>query len=178
MVKGYAAITKVMKPRVRPAWLCRMCVRLCLFRRNYAEAKTYSRRRRSLKGHFMKLAIFALSVLSMGFFLMNQTGCATETPGATDTLGIYSTTVRSSPEKVTAAAQKAAGDLNLTDIDSHNSTIDGQVTAKTAQGDVVTINIKQAGDSVSTVTIHVGTTGDEAVSKQLVDRINSHLSWL
>ena len=56
--------------------------------------------------------------------------------------------------------------------------MDGQVTAKTAQGDTVTINIAQAGENVSTVTIHIGTTGDEAVSKQLVDRINSHLSWL
>ncbi len=126
----------------------------------------------------MKLAIFAFSILSVGFFLLSQTGCATETPGATDTLGVYSTSVKGSPEKVTTAAQKAAGDLKLTDIDAHNSTVDGQVTAKTAQGDTVTINIKQAGESVSTVTIHVGTTGDEALSKELVDKINSHLSWL
>jgi len=28
------------------------------------------------------------------------------------------------------------------------------------------------------VTIHVGDTGNEALSKQLIDRINSHLSWL
>jgi hypothetical protein len=126
----------------------------------------------------MKLATLAFSVLSVGFFLVNMTGCATETPGATDTLGVYSTSVKGAPDKVTTAAKKAAGDLNLTDIDSHNSTVDGQVTAKTAQGDTVTINIAQAGENVSTVTIHIGTTGDEAVSKQLVDRINSHLSWL
>ena len=47
-----------------------------------------------------------------------------------------------------------------------------------AQGDVVTIDIAQAGDNVSKVTIRVGTTGDEAVSKQLVDKIKSHMSWL
>jgi len=126
----------------------------------------------------MKLATLAFSVLSVGFCLGPLTGCATETPGATDTLGVYSTSVKGAPDKVTSAARKAAGDLNLTDIDGHNSTVDGQVTAKTAQGDTVTINIAQAGENVSTVTIHIGTTGDEAVSKQLVDRINSHLSWL
>jgi hypothetical protein len=126
----------------------------------------------------MKLAISALGILSLGLFLVNLTGCGTETPGATDTMGIYSTDVKGSPDKVTTAAQKAAGDLKLTDIDAHSSTVDGQVTAKTAQGDTVTMNIKQAGENVSTVTIHVGATGDEALSKQLVDKINGHLGWL
>jgi hypothetical protein len=41
----------------------------------------------------------------------------------------------------------------------------------------VTIQVAQAGDNVSKVTIQVGATGDEAVSKQLADRIKSHLSW-
>jgi hypothetical protein len=52
------------------------------------------------------------------------------------------------------------------------------VTANTAQGTSVTIDIKEAGDNVSKVTIHVGATGDDAVSQQLVDRIKAHLSWL
>jgi hypothetical protein len=56
--------------------------------------------------------------------------------------------------------------------------MDGKVTAKDAQGDDVEIDIEQAGDNVSKVTIHIGATGDQAVSKQLIDRINSHLSWL
>jgi len=42
----------------------------------------------------------------------------------------------------------------------------------------VTIDIEQAGESVSKVTIHVGATGDEALSKQLIDGIKNHLSWL
>lgn len=126
----------------------------------------------------MKLAFFALSVLSVGFFLVNLTGCQTDTPGATNTLGSYSTMIDGSPDKVTAAAQKAADDLKLTDIVGNGTTVDGKVTAKTAQGDVVTIDIEQAGQNVSKVTIRVGATGDDAVSKQLVDRIKSHLSWL
>jgi len=126
----------------------------------------------------MKLAIIALSVLSAGVLLPNLTACSTESPGATQTLGVYSTNVDSSPDKVTTAAQKAADDLKLTDIVGNGTKVDGKVTAKDAQGDVVTIDIEQAGDSVSKVTIHVGTTGDEALSKQLIDRIKSHLSWL
>jgi hypothetical protein len=126
----------------------------------------------------MRSAFLALSLLSGGFLLANLTGCQTESPGATQTLGAYSTMVDSSPDKVTAAAQKAAADLNLSNIAGNGTKVDGKVTATNAQGDAVTIDIEQAGDNVSKVTIHVGVAGDEAVSKQLIDRINSHLSWL
>jgi hypothetical protein len=126
----------------------------------------------------MKLIIFLMSILSAGLFLGNLTACSTESPGATDNLGVYSTMVNSSPDKVTAAAQKAADDLKLTNVVGNGTQVDGKVTAKNAAGDDVTIDIAQAGENVSKVTIHIGLTGDEAVSKQLVDRINSHLSWL
>lgn len=126
----------------------------------------------------MKLAMLAMSVLCVSFFLMNMTGCSTESPGATDTLGSYSTMIDGPPDKVTVAAEKAAGDLKLTEIVANGTKVDGKVVAKNAQSDTITINIEQAGDNVSKVTIHVGATGDQAVSKQLVDRIKSHLSWL
>lgn len=126
----------------------------------------------------MKKAIIAISLLTGGFGLAGLTACETETPGATETLGAYSTNVNAGPEKVTAAAQKAAADLNLSEIVANGTSIDGKVTAKDAQGDVITIDIEQSGDNVSKVTIHVGATGDEAVSKQLMDKIKSHLSWL
>jgi len=112
--------------------------------------------------------------------LLLNFGCSTETetPGAKDTLGSYSTMIDSSPDKVTAAAQKAAADLSLLDINAAGTLVDGKVSARTAHGDDVSIDIEQAGENVSNVTIRVGVTGDEAVSKQLMDRIKSHLSWL
>ena len=125
----------------------------------------------------MKSAYLAIGVLSVGFLLANLAGCQTDTPGATNTLGSYSTMISGPPDKVTSAAQKAAADLNLTDIVGNGTKIDGKVTAKNAQGDVVTIDIEQAGEGVSKVTIRVGATGDDAISKQLVDRIKRHLSW-
>ena len=115
-----------------------------------------------------------MSMLSLSFLAACQTG----TPGATETLGVYSTMVSSSPDKVTTAARKAVDDLKLTDVMSNGTTMDGKVTAKNAQGEVVTIDIAQAGENVSKVTIHIGATGDEAVSKQLIDKINGHLTWL
>ncbi len=125
----------------------------------------------------MKYAFAIICALGASVMLMTLNGCSTSEPGAKDTLGTYSTNVAASPDKVTTAAAKAAEDLKLSDINSSGTKVDGKVTARTAQGDQVAIDIEQAGDNVSKVSIRVGTTGDEAVSKQLVDRIKSHLGW-
>jgi len=125
----------------------------------------------------MKLAYLGISVLGAGFFLGNLAGCQTDSVGATNTLGAYSIMIDGSPDKVTTAAEKADADLSLSDIQGNGTLIDGKVTAKNAHGDDVTIDIEQSGQNVSKVTIRVGVTGDDAVSKQLVDRIKSHLSW-
>ena len=126
----------------------------------------------------MRASYFALGLFSLGTVILWLGGCSTTEPGATDTLGSYSTNVDGAPDKVTAAAAKACEDLKLTSIASNGTAVDGKVTAKTAAGDDVSITISQAGDKISKVTIRVGATGDEAVSKQLVDRINSHMSWI
>jgi hypothetical protein len=126
----------------------------------------------------MKIAALILSILSLGAVISIQAGCSSDEPGATNTLGSYTTNFDSTPDKVTTAASKACEDLKLSDINSSGSKVDGKVTAKTSEGTEVTIDIAQAGDNVSKVTIRVGATGDDAVSKQLADRIKSHLSWL
>jgi phage-related protein len=125
----------------------------------------------------MKFALLTLGLLSMSAFLFTATGCSTDQVGTTDTVGTYSTHVDATPDKATTAAGKACEDLKLNNINSNGTKVDGKVTATTAQGQDVTINIEQAGENVSKVSIRVGATGDEAVSKQLVDRLRSHLSW-
>ncbi len=123
----------------------------------------------------MKTAYLAVSIISLGFFLATIGGCQTDSPGVKNTLGTYSAMVDASPDKVTKAATASVKDMKLMDIVSDGTKIDGKVTAKTAQNDVVTINVEQAGENVSKVTIRVGATGDEAVSKQILDRIKKNL---
>src|ERR1700733_8943332 len=119
----------------------------------------------------MKAANFALSVLSLGFLLATIGGCQTDSPGVKDTLGSYSALVNASPDRVTNAAAASLKDMKLLNITSDSTKIDGKVTATTAQNDPVTINVEQAGDNISKVSIRVGSTGDEVVSKQILDRI-------
>jgi hypothetical protein len=126
----------------------------------------------------MKAATIIMALFGLDVFMIHA-GCATDEPGASNTLGFYTKNINARPDKVTTAAYKACEDLKLSNIHSGSggSTVDGEVTANTAQGTNVTIDIKQAGDKLSKVTIRVGATGDNAVSEQLVDRIKSHLSW-
>jgi uncharacterized protein DUF3568 len=123
----------------------------------------------------MKSFMFLGVVFVAAVYYLTLSGCSTSQPGTTDTLGTYSTSVAATPDKVTEAANKACGDLNLLDVNSTGTSVDGKVTARTAQGQDIDIEIAQAGDGVSKVSIRVGATGDESISKQLVDRINDHL---
>jgi uncharacterized protein DUF3568 len=126
----------------------------------------------------MKYALYTVVLAIAGAVFLTFSGCSTDQPGATDTLGSYSTNVAATPDKVTTAASKACSDLNLQNINSNGTSVDGKVTANTADGTAVVIDIAQSGDNVSKVTIRVGTTGDQSISQQLVDRIKSHLSLL
>jgi hypothetical protein len=123
----------------------------------------------------MKTTHLAISVLGLGFFLATINGCQTGSPGISNELGTYSQMMNGSPDKVTQAAKASVKDMKLMDVTSNGTKIDGKVTARNAQNDVVTINIDQAGDNVSKVTVRVGTTGDEVVSKQILDRIKKNL---
>jgi hypothetical protein len=125
----------------------------------------------------MKVTHLGIVILSLGFFLVTLGGCQTDSPGVTYTLGNYTAMVNASPDKVTNAAKKSLEQMKLTDISGAGTKIDGKVTAMTAQAEHVTINIEQAGENVSKVSIRVGATGDEAVSKQILDKIKDNLHW-
>src|SRR5271170_8053448 len=106
----------------------------------------------------MRTAYVLALAIGLGSMSCLSTGCQTSQPGATYTLGAYTAMVDASPDKVTTAAAKAADDLKLVNVNSSGTKIDGQVTARTAQDQPVTISIDQAGDNVSKVTIRVGDT--------------------
>jgi hypothetical protein len=105
------------------------------------------------------------------------TACSTDQPGAQYAINTYTTNIDSSPDKVTTAAQKACADLQLSGISGSGTKVDGTVTAYTAQGTEVNIKITQSGDNVSKMAVTVGTTGDQSLSAQLVERTKKHLSW-
>jgi hypothetical protein len=123
----------------------------------------------------MKLASIGLTLLVGAGALVLMSGCGTDTPGVTNTLGSFSTVINGPPDKVTEAAVRAANDLRLGSVTSQESKVDGTVTARTAQNDAVNITVEQAGENVSKVSIKVGGMGDEGISTQLFDHIRTNL---
>ena len=122
----------------------------------------------------MKFALLALALMCSGL-LLSLAGCSTDQPGTTNTLGTYTSSVGATPDKVTSAAKASLDDLKMQGTVMSGTKVDGVVTGRTAQGDDIKIDIVQDGDNVSKVTIRVGTTGDDAISKQILDGIKKHL---
>lgn len=120
--------------------------------------------------------------MAVGALLL--TGCGTwhglgkdiaRTGDAISGEGKYTMTVHATPDKATAAARRAVKQLNMTNINSSDDRSEGKVTAKTARGDGVRIEIEQSGDTHSKVTIHTRGGDADSVSKQIQDKINRNL---
>ncbi len=122
----------------------------------------------------MKVTYLA-GLLGLSFSVATLVGCQTSSPGETYTLGKYTAIVDATPDKATSAAKKSVEQMKLTDITSTGTKVDGKVTAKNAHDEAVTIDIEQAGENVSKVSIRVGATGDEAVSKQILEKTKGNL---
>ena len=125
----------------------------------------------------MKTSILTVSIIGLGVTMAVLPACQTASPGVKNVAGTYSVMLDGTPDKVTKAAQKAAEDLKLANINATSTKVDGKVTATTAQNTDVMINIEQAGDNVSRVSVRVGASGDGDISQQLIDRTKSNLHW-
>jgi len=125
----------------------------------------------------MKSTLFSLSlaVLASTLSLAALSGCKTDQVGVTNTLGTYSTIVSATPDKATKAAQRSLEQMKFLQIVGNYTKVDGRVTAKTAQNDDVTVNVEEAGDTSSKVSVRVGSTGGAAVSAQILDKIKDDL---
>ena len=117
----------------------------------------------------------ALSLSALTLSLAGLGGCKTDQVGVTNTLGTYATTVDATPDKATKAAQKALEQMKFLQVVGNFTKVDGRVTAKTAQNDDVTVNVEQAGDAGSKVSVRVGSTGGAMISTQIIDKIKENL---
>lgn len=125
----------------------------------------------------MKCTTLSLSLVALSLSFVAMGGCKTDQVGVTSTLGTYTTNVDAAPEKTTKATQKSLEQMKFLDIVANSTKIDGRVTAKTAQNDDVVVNIEQAGDNVSKVSVRIGGTGDASGSMKIIDKIKSNLHW-
>ncbi|MFB3894032.1 MAG: DUF3568 family protein [Phycisphaerae bacterium] len=128
----------------------------------------------------MKTTITVVTALALSAIAGCETwhGFGKDIGKASDSMtgkGKYTMTVRATPERATAAARKAVEQLRMTDIGSSGDRGKGKVTARTAQQEKVTIDIKQSNDKDCTVTIHFHGYNADEVTKQIQDQIDSNL---
>lgn len=79
------------------------------------------------------------------------------------------------PDQVVEAAKAAAEELQLQMITATSSKVDGKLSAQTAQGKTVTIEVNREAEGVSKVAVKVGALGDEAVTNALLEKTRARL---
>ena len=80
-----------------------------------------------------------------------------------------------SPQKVVQASETSLKEMDIKVLSANSTEIDGKVVGRTAQDKKIEITIDRDGDAGSKVAIRVDTFGDEALSRQIYDKIQANL---
>jgi len=118
-------------------------------------------------------ALLGVSLSLSGCLVVAAAGAAAG--GVAYVSGDLEGTLSANPPQAIAAVERAVEGLGLAKVSSASTDLDGQVVARTAQDKKVTIGVKKTSDGVSSVSIRIGTFGDEAMSVQIYERIKSEL---
>ena len=129
---------------------------------------------------FEKRAQMLLSLAALGMMPL-LSGCLLAAAGAAGAAtvayvgGEIKTTLQAAPPQVVAATDTAFKQMSIVAVSSDSTAVDGLVEGRTATDKKITVTVKSEGDKASRVGIRVGTFGDEALSRQILDKIKSNL---
>ena len=124
-----------------------------------------------------KIAVVALSLGSLtalpGCILVGA--AAVGAAGAAYMNGEFKARLDASPQKVVQASEGALKDMDIPIESSVATGVDGRVVGHTALDKKVEITVKREGDTGSKISIRVATFGDEALSRQIYEKIKSRI---
>jgi hypothetical protein len=83
--------------------------------------------------------------------------------------------VSADPKKVVEAAEGALHDMNIEIVTAAASGIDGKVVGKTALNKRIEIVVERQDSEVTKYSIQVGSFGDEALSREIHDKMKAKL---
>jgi hypothetical protein len=89
--------------------------------------------------------------------------------------GELEATLAGSPPKIVQASEAALKDLEVSIVSSDPSAVDGKVVGRTALQRKIDITVHRETETTSKVSIRIDTFGDEALSRQILDKIKSKL---
>jgi len=121
------------------------------------------------------VALAALALLPL------WSGCTTTTagPGGVGVVaygrGELSADVTHGLDEVFAASHRALGLLEIVKIDDQKTRVDAQIVSRTATDKKIVINLERVTDTLTKVHIKVGLTGDETLSRLILEKIYAEL---
>jgi hypothetical protein len=115
----------------------------------------------------------ALTVPLSGCFLMLGAGAGVG--GTVYVMGKLKEDITAPVGKVHEAARAALADLGLKVLEDKGDAMTAHLESEFADGKRVWIDVDKTTDTVSALTIRVGLTGDEARSREILDKIKAHL---
>ncbi len=89
--------------------------------------------------------------------------------------GDLEATLEGSVERVAKATERALDDLKINVISGGASKLDAHYKARTAEDKSVNIRITTETEKTSKISIRIGTFGDEAMSRRILDEIKEEL---
>ncbi len=120
------------------------------------------------------VAVLTVTAL-LGGCLALGVGAAAGAAGLAFAEGSLRGTVKGTPVQVVNSAQATLKDMGFTIQDAAGDAAEGHVDGKTANGRNISILTKDAGGGTSDISIRVGTFGDEALSRDIYNRIASRM---
>ena len=121
------------------------------------------------------LAVLALLLLPL------WSGCTTTSPGPGGTgvvaygQGELTADVTHDLDTVFAASERALGQLKIVKIDDKKTRVDAQILSRTATDKKIVINLERVTDTLTKLHIKVGVTGDETLSRLILEKIFAEL---
>lgn len=129
-------------------------------------------RRRGLIVGRMVLALALMAPLSGCFLVL---GAGVGVGGAVYVMGKLKEDITAPVGKIHLAARAALADLGLKVLEDKGDVMTAHLESEFADGKRVWIDVGKTTDTVSTLTIRVGLTGDEARSREILANIKAHL---
>ena len=124
----------------------------------------------------MTAAFIRMSLLAIiCSFALTLSACKTDEPGVKSTYRSQYTTVAANTEDATQAAKAVLEDLELMNITSSSTGLDGKATAYTADNTEVRVSIDRVDDNTSEVSVNIGAMGDPSLGKTIIRQIRSRL---
>lgn len=116
----------------------------------------------------------SLAIVLAVFVSMALSACQSKhQEGVTSDYRAQWTSVNADTQATTEAARAVLEGEGLKDVQASSTNVDGKATAKKADGTKVNVTIKKQSDTMSQVSVVVGTIGQPALGAELATKIKS-----